>query len=67
MSKVEDKSIEVFSPKDTVREAARLDFISDPALWIECVNIRNLRVHDYLPISEASSFLMLARRDFENN
>jgi nucleotidyltransferase substrate binding protein (TIGR01987 family) len=58
---VEDKGIEVFSPKDTVREAARLDMISDPGLWIECINIRNLSVHDYFSISE-EDFIKIAKK-----
>ena len=49
---IEDKGLEVFSPKDVVREAANIEILAEPSLWIDCINARNLSVHDYFSLSE---------------
>jgi nucleotidyltransferase substrate binding protein (TIGR01987 family) len=49
---VEDRGLEANSPKDAVREAARLKLIKDPELWIQAINARNLSVHDYFSLTE---------------
>ncbi len=38
---------EIYTPKDCFREAARSGLISDPKIWFEYLNIRNLTVHTY--------------------
>jgi len=59
-AKVEDLGLEALSPKDAVREAARLKVIRNPEMWIKAINTRNLTVHDYFSMSEAE-FLDLAK------
>ena len=49
---VEDRGLEAQSPKDAVREAARVGRIEDPELWIKAINARNLSVHNYFSLSE---------------
>ena len=49
---IDDKGLEAYSPKDVVREAAQIEILDDPKLWIECINARNLSVHDYFSLSE---------------
>ena len=57
---VEDRGLEAYSPKDVIREAANIELIKDPKLWINCINARNLSVHDYFSLTE-SGIVELAR------
>ena len=59
--KVEDEGIEVYSPKETIREAARLELIDNPELWIKAINARNESVHDYYSMTE-DDFIKLIKR-----
>lgn len=59
--KVEDEGIEVYSPKDAVREAARLELINNPELWIKAINARNESVHDYYSMPR-DAFVDLIKR-----
>lgn len=62
------EGIEVYSPKDTIRNAGRMDLIEDVELWIKFINIRNIAVHDYQSISDEDyiaivrSFLVAAKK-----
>lgn len=47
-----DEGIEVYSPKETIREAARLEFINKPELLIKAINARNKSVHGYYSMTE---------------
>ncbi|MFH0799505.1 MAG: nucleotidyltransferase substrate binding protein [Pseudomonadota bacterium] len=58
--RVEDEGLEVQSPKEAIREAARLKIISDPEKWIKAVENRNASVHDYFGIGE-ESFIKIVR------
>lgn len=58
---VEEKGLEANSPKDAVREAARVGIIDDPVLWLDAIDARNLSVHDYFSLGE-SDFVKLIRR-----
>ncbi len=49
---VEDQGLEAPSPKMAVKEAARLNFITHPEQWIECIDARNNSVHDYFGITQ---------------
>ena len=66
---VVDEGLEALSPKDAVREAARIEIIKNPAVWIQCINARNLSVHDYFSMTEmeffdlAETFLREAQSD----
>ncbi len=68
---VEDKGLEAYAPKDVVREAATIEILNDPKLWIDCINARNLSVHDYFSLSEeaivalATKFLGSAKEVFK--
>lgn len=72
-SLVEDAGMEAYSPKDTIREAAQLGLISNPKLWIDTINARNLSVHDYFTVSEddfillAKDFLKMAYKDIKKD
>lgn len=50
----EEKGLEALSPKDAVRQAARIGLVKQPLLWIEMINARNVSSHDYAGISEAA-------------
>lgn len=41
------KGIDVNSPRDVFREAAKLKLIVDPNIWFTFLNKRNLTVHTY--------------------
>ena len=66
---IEDRGLEAFSPKDVAREAANINLISDPELWINAINARNQSVHDYFSMTEkefielARDFLQLVKKD----
>ncbi len=62
---IEDRGLEGNSPKDAVREGARIGLIADPALWIDAINARNLSVHDYFSLGEAD-FVQLVRRFYNS-
>ncbi|MBI2083185.1 MAG: nucleotidyltransferase substrate binding protein [Deltaproteobacteria bacterium] len=49
---VEDQGLEAASPKMAIKQAAKLNLISNPELWMESLEARNNSVHDYFGISE---------------
>ena len=67
--KVEEDGLEVNSPREAVRQGARLGFIKEAEKWMDCLTSRNLSVHNYFGVSEteyvetANRFLLLATRD----
>ncbi len=44
---LESENFEVTSPKDTFRKAAINGIISNPEIWFDFQNIRNITVHTY--------------------
>ena len=49
---VEDQGLEADSPKDAVRQAAKLKLIQNPDRWIHFINTRNQSTHDYYGVSD---------------
>ena len=62
---IEEKGLEAYAPKDVVREAANIGLLQDPELWIDCINARNLSVHDYFSLPE-SAIVELATQFFRS-
>lgn len=64
---VEDQGLDAPSPKLAVKHAARLQMITEPETWMDCIDARNNSVHDYFGISEkeyialATTLLRFAR------
>lgn len=58
--RVENEGLEAPAPKTAVKQAAKLKMISEPELWLECIDARNNSVHDYFGISE-NEFVDLAK------
>ena len=58
--RVENEGLEAPAPKMAVKQAAKLKIISEPELWMECIDARNNSVHDYFGISEME-FVDLAK------
>ena len=58
---VEDSGLEANSPKESVRESARIGIIDEPELWIDAINARNLSVHDYFSLEE-KDYVAIIRR-----
>ena len=56
---IEDEGMDVASPKEAVRQAARLSLIDKPDRWMHFINARNASVHDYFTVSKAD-FVRLA-------
>lgn len=60
---VENEGLEAPTPKEAIRQAAKIKLIKNASAWIEFVNVRNSSTHDYFGISETyylknvSSFL----------
>ena len=50
--KIEDEGLFANSPKETIRQAAKLGLITEAEQWIDCANARNDSVHDYFGIPE---------------
>ena len=46
--------LEAYSPRDALRFAAQLKVIDDLELWNQFLNARNLSVHDYVGMDEAT-------------
>lgn len=42
-----ERGVEVFSPKQTFRLAAKEGFIDKPETWFDFIELRNLTVHTY--------------------
>lgn len=49
---IENEGLEAPSPKEAIRQAAKLNLIEDPSAWIDFINLRNNSVHDYFSVSE---------------
>ena len=58
---VEEEGVEASSPKAAIKEAARLKHITDPEVWLDCLEARNNSVHDYFGISE-KEYVELAKK-----
>lgn len=58
---VEDQGLEAPAPKIAVREAARLHLLTEPEIWIACIDARNDSAHDYFGISE-TDYVHLAEK-----
>ncbi len=55
---------EVYSPKDALREGAKLKLIGDLDLWMKFLHERNLSVHNYYS-GDASDTLVVIRKFYE--
>lgn len=44
--------LEVYSPRDALKAAARLHLITDLNLWNDFLNARNLSIHDYVGMED---------------
>ena len=53
--------LEAYSPRDALRFAAQLKTIDDLELWNQFLNARNLSVHDYVGMHDAT-ILQLVRQ-----
>lgn len=58
-TKVEGEGLDAPSPKEAIRKSARLGFIDKPEKWIECINARNLSVHDYFGLNDKQFLVLL--------
>lgn len=59
--RVEGEGLEALSPKDAIRQAARLEMISEAEVWLEFINARNSGVHDYFGLPR-DHYLTLVKR-----
>ena len=50
----EEAGLEAYSPRDALRFAAQLKRIDDLELWNQFLNARNLSVHDYVGLDDAT-------------
>ena len=46
--------LETYSPRDALKSAAQLQIIHDLELWNQFLNARNLSVHDYVGMDDAT-------------
>ncbi|MBI2335316.1 MAG: nucleotidyltransferase substrate binding protein [Deltaproteobacteria bacterium] len=57
---VEDEGLEAPSPKMAIKQAAKLNYLNKPEVWLLCIDARNNSVHDYFGISE-KEYIELAK------
>ena len=57
----DEAGLEAYSPRDALRFAAQLKRIDDLELWNQFLNARNLSVHDYVGMGDAT-VLQLVRQ-----
>lgn len=50
----DEAGLEAYSPRDALRFAAQLKRIDDLDLWNRFLNARNLSVHDYIGLDDAT-------------
>jgi len=68
---VEEEGIEAVSPKEAVRQSARLGLIGSAEDWLNYLDLRNSGVHDYFSVDKkdfiayASDFLKESKRIFQ--
>lgn len=53
--------LEVYSPRDALKAAAKLDLIQDLSAWNEFLNARNLSVHDYVGMDDKGYIEVIGR------
>lgn len=58
--RVEAEGLDAITPKDAVRQAAKMGLIKSAESWIGYINARNSGVHDYWGLSE-KEYLAAAR------
>jgi nucleotidyltransferase substrate binding protein (TIGR01987 family) len=51
--KVQQEGLDVYSPREAIKQAGRIGLIDDVELWLMFVDTRNLAVHDYLEIDQS--------------
>lgn len=59
--RVEEEGLEAQSPKEAVRQGAKIGLLEEPEFWIKAISARNSSVHDYFGISE-EAYIKLADR-----
>ncbi len=47
-----DEGLEVFSPKEAIKQAGHLGLIDNVEKWLDYLSDRNTAVHDYLGLSD---------------
>jgi len=47
-----DEGLKVYSPKEAIKTAGRLELIENVEVWLDFLNTRNIAVHDYLSVSD---------------
>ncbi|EKD52375.1 MAG: hypothetical protein ACD_62C00043G0005 [uncultured bacterium] len=59
-TRVEEEGLDAESPKETIRQSARIGLIASAEIWLDFISVRNEGVHDYFDIPE-SDYLELAK------
>jgi nucleotidyltransferase substrate binding protein (TIGR01987 family) len=59
--RLESEGLEAYSPKEIVKAAGKAGLIDDVESWIECINSRNIAVHDYLGVTMEEYFDLIKR------
>lgn len=57
----DQSGLEAYSPRDALRAAVQLKVIDDLELWFEFLNARNLSVHDYVGMDDATVMELVHR------
>ncbi len=57
----DEAGLEAYSPRDALRFAAQLKRIDDLEMWNQFLNARNLSVHDYVGMDDATVLQLVHR------
>jgi len=59
---LEYEGLQVYTPRNCVKEAFRLGWISDEALWLSILDLRNVTSHEYLDDALAEANYLEVKR-----
>ncbi len=59
-----EAGLEAYSPRDAIKSAAQLKLIDDLEMWNQFLNARNLSVHDYVGMDDATTLKLV--REFHH-
>jgi len=57
----DEAGLEAYSPRDALRFAAQLQIIDDLEAWNQFLNARNLSVHDYVGMDDATTLQLVCQ------
>jgi nucleotidyltransferase substrate binding protein (TIGR01987 family) len=51
--RAQEEGLDIYSPKEAIKAAGRMELIDDVEMWLDFLEDRNLSVHDYLGVEDS--------------